>query len=739
MGLSTEALARTSARRPWVTIGIWIVIIAVAVGLNVTLLADALTTEFGFSNDPDSIKGERLMEDRLLGGPRQPTEVMIVQSQTLTVDDQAFKDRVEQLYQKVLALGTSKIEGGEHYYLTGEESLVSQDRRTTILLFTMAGDLKQATEDAEELLDFVREASGQDGFKVLVSGEASVAAESNELTANDIEQGEKVGIPAAGIILLVLFGAVVAAIIPLALAIISIVVALGAVAFLGQLFELIFFVTLMITMIGLAVGIDYSLIIVSRFREELRRGRDKTDAVARTGATAGRTVLFSGAIVVTALAGLLVVPSTVFQALGIGAILVVLAAVLVSLTMLPAVLSLLGHRVNALRVPFVGRRLERSAQESSGGFLTWMVRTVMRHPVIGLVLVSGVLIAAASPFWQMKTGLNGVDSFPDGTIAKEAYLILEDKLSFGVVSPVNIVVDGDVNSAAVRDGMRSLQDLLRSDPDFVGEPMVQNNDAGDLALISIPIRGEFSSDQAVDAVKRLRKQYVPQSFKGVDAEVLVTGITAFNLDFFDIVDGYTPVVFVVVLGLSFLLLMVAFRSIVIPVKAIIMNLLSVGAAYGLLVLVFQKGVGADLLGFQQTEIIDAWIPLFLFSVLFGLSMDYHVFIMSRIRERYDETNDNAGAVAYGLRATAGLITGAALIMVAVFGGFATGDFVANQQFGFGLAVAILIDATLVRSVLVPSLMRLLGTANWYFPSWLNWVPDLRVEVEEPAGAAESGD
>ena len=256
------------------------------------------------------------------------------------------------------------------------------------------------------------------------------------------------------------------------------------------------------------------------------------------------------------------------------------------------------------------------------------------------------------------------------------------------------------------------------------------NEAGDLAHLSVSIDGDSLSQDAVDMVTDIRERYVPQAFEGVAAEVLVGGITAEVADTFSIVDRYTPVVFAFVLGCSFLILMVVFRSIVIPIKAVFMNLLSVGAAYGLIVLVFQKGIGADLLGFQHAEVIDAWIPLFLFSILFGLSMDYHVFLLSRIRERYDQTGDNREAVAYGLRSTAGIITGCALIMVAVFGAFASGDTIINQQVGFGLAVAVLLDATLVRSVLVPASMEFLGHRNWYLPSFLRWLPDVRVEPEE---------
>ena len=564
--------------------------------------------------------------------------------------------------------------------------------------------------------------------------------ESNELSVKDIEQGERFGVPMALVILLVLFGAVLAAFIPLGLAIVAIIVALGATALVGQVFELIFFVTLMITMIGLAVGIDYSLIVISRFREELRKGQSVQDAIARTGATASRTVFFSGLTVVVALAGMLIIPSNIFQALGIGAILVVVAAVMASLTLLPAVLSLLKHRINLLRLPMIGSRLDKPAEDGRGGFWGWITRTVMGHPVISLVLVAGIMLAAAFSLLDMNTGFNGVDSFPDGTRSKAAFELLEEKFSYGVAVPTEIVIDGNIDSEQVQSAIASLQDTIAGDLDFFGQPTLQVNEQRDLAVLSVAVSGEQASAEAVAAVRRLRKEYIPEAFAGVPGQVLVTGWTAFNIDFFDIADRFTPIVFVLVLGLSFVLLTVFFRSIVISAKAIVMNLLSVGAAYGLMVLVFQKGVGADLLGFQQSEMIDAWIPLFLFSVLFGLSMDYHVFLLSRVRERFDQTKNNAESVAYGLRATAGLITGAALIMVAVFSGFASGDLVSNQQVGFGLAVAIFLDATLVRSILVPAGMRLLGDWNWYLPSMLSWLPDLRVEAEEPEAApAPAGD
>ena len=333
-------------------------------------------------------------------------------------------------------------------------------------------------------------------------------------------------------------------------------------------------------------------------------------------------------------------------------------------------------------------------------------------------------------YFDIKTGINGVDAYPEGAQTREAFFVLEENFSFGLVNPVEIVIDGDVNSPEVQGAIQRLNETLSNDPRFPLPPIPTVSPAGDLGLLTLITHGEPSSQATVDAVTVLRDEYIPAAFAGVAAEVLVGGVSAASADVFEIVDTYTPIVFLFVLGFSFIILMLVFRSIVIPIKAVIMNLLSVGATYGLLVLVFQKGVATDLLGFRHAEVVDVWIPLFLFSILFGLSMDYHVFLLSRIRERYDQTGNNAEAVGYGLRSTATIITGAALIMVAVFGGFASGETIINQQVGFGLAVAVLLDATLVRSILVPASMEVLGKRNWYLPSFLSWLPDLRIEAEE---------
>jgi uncharacterized membrane protein YdfJ with MMPL/SSD domain len=358
----------------------------------------------------------------------------------------------------------------------------------------------------------------------------------------------------------------------------------------------------------------------------------------------------------------------------------------------------------------------------------------MRRPLVSLFAATALLLGLAVPVLAIDTGVSGLSTLPDRFPSKQGFDALSRDFPAASVDPAQIVIQGDVASAPVRSAIAKLERSLAGQH-ALGASTQQVSAAGDVSVLSVPVAGDADGPEAVSAIRELRASLIPQAFSRVDATVLVGGTTAENADYFDIVGGWLPIVFAFVLGLSFILLTVAFRSIVIPAVAIVLNLLAVGAAYGLLVLVFQKGVANGLLGFQQIETVEAWVPLFLFSVLFGLSMDYQVFLLSRIKERYTQTGDTAGAVAFGVGSTARLITGAALIIIAVFGGFAAGDLVMFQQMGFGIAVALLVDATIVRCVLVPASMKLLGEHNWYLPSWLRWVPDLHVEGHSPAAPA----
>jgi RND superfamily putative drug exporter len=608
--------------------------------------------------------------------------------------------------------------------------MASDDRHSALVHVLLAGDVAEAAENVEPLLDLLQQRPRDGDFATLIAGDGSIDREFNRISERDVTRGEMIGIPAALVILLLVFGAGVAAGVPIVLAVAAIAVAMGTTALIGHTYNLNFLVLNIITMIGLAVGIDYSLFIVQRYREERRNGLDKHEAIGRAGATASRAVFFSGGTVVVALLGLLLVPSNVYRSMAIGAVAVAVFAVLAALTLLPAVLSLLGDRLDALRVPFING----GASSEAGGFWSRVASVVMAHPVLSFTVATALLVAASLPYATISLGLSGVTTLPAGSEARHAFETLEREFAGGLIAPAEIAVDGDADDPAVQAAIARLRDAIAGDNAFAGTS-VETNEAGDLALVSAVLAGDPKSEAAHDAIGRLRDEYIPASFAGVDARVYVTGSTATEEDVIGVIRTYTPFVFIFVLALSFVLLLVVFRSIVVPAKALIMNLLSVGAAYGLLVLVFQHGVGNELFGFQQQESIEAWLPLFLFSLLFGLSMDYHVFLLSRIREHFDETGDNRAAVAHGLRSTAALITGAALIMVAVFSGFAMGELSPLQQAGFGLAVAVILDATVIRSVVVPASMVLLGDLNWYLPRWLEWLPQIRIDG---ARAARTG-
>jgi putative drug exporter of the RND superfamily len=708
-------------------VGIWVLLLVVAGGLAATLLNSALTPQDSFIVAPESEIAEELLESRLRG-PLRITETLVVRSATLTVDDAEFAEWVAAMTERIVGLGPEIVLGAASYHMIGDEGMVSADRHTTLIAIVMAGEVVEVVENVAAVRAVAEPGDG--GFETYLVGNGSINRDFGDLAEADLLTGEMFGVGIALVILVLVFRAGGAAVIPVLLAIVSITVAIGLTTLVGQLYRVSFFIVNMITMIGLAVGIDYSLFIVGRYREERAGGLAKEAAIARAGATATRAVFFSGMTVVLALVGMLLVPASLFFSLGMGAILVAVAAVMAALTLLPAILSLMGDRVEALKLSFMG-----GGSAGGGGFWNWITRVVMARPVLSLVLSAGLLLAAASPALGLNPGSSGLVTFPDDMRSKQGFLILREEFTAGIVAPAEVVIDGAVESAEAQAGMERLIALLATDPIY-GDVQVTKNPAGDLALLSVPINADQFSNDGIGAARRLRDEHIAAA--AIPAQVYVGGGAARQIDFNDLASRWTPRVFAFVLTLSFLLLTVAFRSLVVPLKAILMNLLSVAAAYGLLVLVFQHGVGASLLGFKQVDTIEAWLPLFLFTVLFGLSMDYHVILLSRIRERYDASGNNEDSVAYGLRTTAGMITGAALIMVAVFGGFAAGQLVMFQQMGFGLGVAVLLDATIVRSILIPASMKLLGDKNWYFPKFLEWLPDVRVEQEQSVSSAGDG-
>jgi RND superfamily putative drug exporter len=643
-----------------------------------------------------------------------------VRSDRYRVDDAPFQSFVRRTQAAARETGDAS---NVRSYLDGRDpALISRDRHATIIpLFV------ESTDEIGAVIDAVQR-TRDPSFSVSITGDNTVDRDFETLSESDLKNGElRIGAPAALIVLLVVFGAVVAGLVPLLMAMVSIIVALGLVAVLSNAFELSTFIVNMLSGMGLALGIDSSLFVISRYREERGAGREPPDSIAAAGATASRAVLFSGTAFVVAMFGMLIIPSNIMRSLALGAILVGIVSVAAALTLLPALLGLMHDRVNALRLPFVGSAASGAASPE-GRFWRAVIDRVLRRPALSLAAAVVLLLAAATPFLDLHVGAQGVTTMPDGFVAKRGFLALQRDFPQMTTDPLRIVVD-DVNGPPARAGVERVASALASNPRF-GKAETQR--AGDVVLLSAPVRGDPDSDEAVAAVRDLRANVVRPAFAGTGASPYVGGASAEDAEYFDAVTDPAPYVFAFVLGLTFVLLTIAFRSIVVAGTAIVLNLLSVGAAYGLLVLVFQHGFAAGVLGFQQVESIEAWVPLFLFSVLFGLSMDYQVFLLSRIKERYDVVGDTTEAVAFGVATTARIITGAALIIVAAFAGFATGELVMFQQMGFGVGAALLIDATVIRSVLLPSAMGLLGRWNWYLPGWLSWLPRLEVEGPRPS-------
>jgi uncharacterized membrane protein YdfJ with MMPL/SSD domain len=730
----TERVARACASRPWRVLGGWAVAVVVSVVLIAGFLGEALTNTAEVTTPTDSKRGQDLLAERL-GSGSAPTEVVVVRSQTLTADDPAFQDQLQRLRQAALATGV--LDAAAVAAVGVEDLAVSPDRHAVLVPLPLRGD------DVEPLVELVQATDGRGGFDVELVGEATADRDFEELSGQDLREGELLfGLPAALVVLLLVFGSLVAGLVPLLLAVVSIVVALALAALAGQSVGLSVFVVNMITGMGLALGIDYALFVLSRFGEERTHGREVADAIGTAGATASRAVGFSGLAFVLAMLGMVLVPDTILRSLAVGAIIVGVVSVVAALTLLPALLGLLGDRVNALRLPIVGRGLGRPGRVE-GRVWSRVVTAVVARPVLGLVLSAGLLLGLAVPVLDLERGFAGISTLPDRFASKQGLIALEASFPSATTEPAQVVIDGQVNASQVQAAIQRLRRDLDGRSGF-GPATLEENDTGDLAVLSVPVGADAESAQAYAAVRQLRQELIPAAFAGVDAQVLVTGDTAENLDYFAIIGRWLPLVLAFVLGLSFVLLVLAFRTVVVPAVAIGLNLLSVGAAYGLLVGVFQHGYGADLLGLQRVDAVEAWVPLFLFAVLFGLSMDYQVFLLSRIHERYRQTGGPRDAVVVGVGSTARIITGAALIIVAVFCGFAAGELVMFQQMGVGVAVALLLDATVVRSVLLPATLAILGDRAWWLPRWLGWLPRLTIEPpatsgpDAPAPASEPG-
>jgi uncharacterized membrane protein YdfJ with MMPL/SSD domain len=614
---------------------------------------------------------------------------------------------------------------------------VSHDGRSVLVTFNVPG--KAETKEDQEALETVADAplaavaavqKAHPDVRVEEHGFASERKALGETERADEAKSQQISTIGTLIILLLVFGAAVAAGVPLLLGLSAVAATTGLLGPVSQLAPLHEAVAIVTMLIGLAVGVDYAMFYLRRMKEEQDKGRSSADAIEIAAATSGRAVLISGFTVIAAMAGMFFSGNAIFSSFGVGTILVVAIAMIGSLTFLPAVLSYLGQKgwLEKGRVPYIAKRRQKNKGESR----VWsaILNRVLARPVLSVVLAGGLLVALSIP----ALGMQFKEAGTEGMSRSQPIIQTLDRVDAafpGGTMPASVAIKAkDVTTPEVKAAIADLQETAIASGELSEPTSVTVNPDKTVAVVSLAVKGKGTDAASNHSLEVLRDDVVPATVgKLKNTQVAVGGMTAWSKDFLDTMKSHLPVVFGFVLAMAFILLLVTFRSIVVPIKAIILNLLSVGSAYGVLTLVFQDGHGEKALGFTSVGGITPWLPLFLFVVLFGLSMDYHVFVLSKVRELVDRGMSTERAVAEGIKSTAGVITGAAAVMVVTFAAFATGSDQQMKQLGVGLSVAILIDATIVRAVLLPATMKLLGERNWWLPKRLNWLPKFEHEGE----------
>ncbi len=652
-------------------------------------------------------------------------ELVLVQSASLTARSAPFQAAVRDVIRRLDAQpDATNIESP---LAPGNADRISRDGHSALVQFDIRGKSDDAQDKVEPILATVADAQrAAPQFTFQEFGGGSVAKEISDQFGKDLLKAGALSLPVTLVILLLTFGALVAAGIPLLLGLTSVFAAIGLLALPSQVLPMDDAVNAVVLLIGLAVGVDYSMFYLKRAREERAAGRAECASIEAAAATSGRSVLISGVTVMVAMSAMFISGDQTFSGFAAATMIVVATAVIGSLTVLPALLSRLGDNVNKGSVPFL-----RSPDQRVGESRFWsaILAPVLRRPLVSAVLAAGLLIALAIPALRLQTTQNSTESYPRSLATIRAYDKIQQAFPGDALAAQVVVEAADVRSGAVQGAIEELGRRALATGEMFRPIEVDVNGADTVALVSIPIAGNGTNSASKHAVQMLRDDLVPATVGQLpDATTGVGGMTASSIDFEHQFRQRTPYVFAFVFALTFALMLLAFRSIVIGVKAIVLNALSVAAAYGVLVLVFQDGVGRGLIGASSGG-IESFMPMFLFVILFGLSMDYHVFIISRIREGVDHGMSTDDAVEHGIKTTAGVVTSAAIVMVLVFSVFITLSFDLLKQFGVGLAVAVLIDATIIRAVLLPASMKLLGDWNWYLPSWLEWLPRVAVASE----------
>ena len=700
-----------SAKHRKIAIGGWLAFVVIAFVLGGAIGTKELS-------DDDSGNGSSQVADKAITAadfPDKADEQVIVQARDgrLTARDPKFQVAVKDVVAKLK--DSRDVIDVASPYAKGNEGQISKDGRSALVTFSIPGDEKLDDKVVPSLNATAAAQKAHPDLRIEQFGDASADKALGASLDDDFKRAEFLSLPITMIILIVAFGALVAAGVPLLLAITAVVGTLGLVGPISQIVPMESSANSVILLIGLAVGVDYSMFYLRRKMEERDAGRSSEAALEFAAATSGKAVLVSGVTVMIAMAGMFLAGNAVFTSFAVGTMLVVAVAIIGSVTVLPAVLSKLGDNVEKGRVPYFGRLRHRNHGESR--VWGWIIDRALAKPVVSVIAAGGILVVLALPALNMKTINPGAAGLPHDLPIMQTYERIQTAFPGGPLPAMAVVQAKDVTSPDVAKGIDQLKATASGPTSVLISPNKQ------VAIVSIPLPGNGTDSRSDAALVKLRDTTIPATIGRVSGtETNVTGMTAGSKDFNDKMTSRLPIVFAFVLGLAFLLLLVTFRSIVVPLKAIVLNLLSVGAAYGILTYVFQYGHFEGLLNFRSVGGITSWLPLFLFVILFGLSMDYHVFIISRIREAVDGGMSTDKAVAHGIKATAGVVTSAAVVMVAVFAIFASLSMIEFKQMGVGLAVAILLDATLVRAVLLPAAMKLLGERNWYLPRSLNWLP-----------------
>ena len=721
MNINVAARAARWSGAHWKTaLGAWLAFCVVAVALGAVagtkMLKQADTAAGG------TRKAEQMLRDA--GFENQAAESVLVQSRTRTVSDGAFRAAVGDVVRTVS--GLPQVESVRSPLAPADAGQISPDRHSALVQFEIRGEQDKADEKVQPILDAVDGVQARHtDFAVAEFGFASATHELGDTMNKDFQRAEYSSLPVTLAILLVAFGALVAAGLPVLLAFSGVLATIGLAALASHVVAAGDATQSVILLIGMAVGVDYSLFYLRREREERRRGFSPAEALRRAAGTSGHAVFVSGLTVLIAMAGMLFTGNAVFTSIAVGAMLMVAVALIGSLSVLPALLAKLGHRVDKGRIPLLARR-------SGGESRIWgfVLDRVLRRPLLAALLSGGALLALALPATGLHTQLPSFTDLPRSLPIVRTYESIQRAFP-GAQTPAKVVIQADdVTAPPVRQAIDDLKRRALASGQMFEPISTRINRAHTVETVSISLQGDGSDEASVAALETLRDRVIPATVGRVSAtDAAVTGETAGTHDFNQQMTSHAPLVFAFVLALCFVLLLVTFRSLVIPIKAVLLNLLSVGAAYGLLVLVFQHAWAEGILGFHSNGAITSWLPLFMFVILFGLSMDYHVFILSRVKELHDEGMPTEEAVATGIRRTAGTVTSAAVVMVAVFAIFVTLRTLDIKQMGFGLAAAILIDSTVVRAVLLPAVMKLLGEWNWYLPRWLEWLPLFEADQE----------